>query len=56
MSRNIFFLGGSIPKYPYAPIRRTVPYLEAGKLVFHHKVRIMCVNYNEYGDNHHGTR
>ncbi|KRT78586.1 hypothetical protein AMK59_8118, partial [Oryctes borbonicus] len=39
-----------------APIRRTMQYLEASKLVFKDEVKIFTVNYNTYGDHHKGTR
>ncbi|XP_017099593.1 small ribosomal subunit protein mS25 [Drosophila bipectinata] len=38
------------------PIRRTLNYLNAGKLVLKDKVRIFSVNYNTYGDHHAGAR
>lgn len=39
-----------------APIRRTVQYLEAGKIVFKDRVQIFSVHYNTLGENHRGTR
>lgn len=39
-----------------APVRRTLKYLEAGKLVLKDKIKIFSVNYNTSGDNHHGAR
>lgn len=38
-----------------SPIRRTIKYLEAGRLVFKEPVKIMTVNYNIFGDHHKGT-
>ncbi|EDW00296.1 probable 28S ribosomal protein S25, mitochondrial [Drosophila grimshawi] len=38
------------------PIRRTLKYLNAGKLVLKDKVRIFSVNYNTYGNHHAGAR
>ncbi|XP_071439456.1 small ribosomal subunit protein mS25 [Hetaerina americana] len=39
-----------------APIRRTLKYLEAGKLVFKDRVKIFTINYNTRGDHHEGAR
>ena len=39
-----------------APIRRTLEYLQGGKLVLKDNVKIFSVNYNTYGDHHHGAR
>ncbi|XP_068083305.1 small ribosomal subunit protein mS25 [Anabrus simplex] len=39
-----------------APIRRTMQYLEAGKLILKERIRIFSVNYNIFGDHHHGAR
>ncbi|XP_046999710.1 probable 28S ribosomal protein S25, mitochondrial [Schistocerca americana] len=39
-----------------APIRRTLKYLEAGKLIFKPRVKIFTVNYNTSGDHHQGAR
>ncbi|XP_046398569.1 probable 28S ribosomal protein S25, mitochondrial [Ischnura elegans] len=39
-----------------APIRRTLKYLEAGKLVFKNRVNIFSINYNSKGDHHEGAR
>lgn len=39
-----------------APIRRTLQYLEAGKLVLQDRIKIMSVNYNPHGDHHQGAR
>ncbi|KAG5314289.1 RT25 protein, partial [Acromyrmex insinuator] len=38
------------------PVRRTVKYLMAGKLVLKDKIQIMSINYNTYGSRHRGTR
>ncbi|KAK7867681.1 hypothetical protein R5R35_011558 [Gryllus longicercus] len=39
-----------------APIRRTLKYLEAGKVILRDRVKILSVNYNTKGDHHHGAR
>lgn len=39
-----------------APIRRTLNYLNSGQLVLKEKVKIFSVNYNTFGDHHHGAR
>lgn len=39
-----------------APIRRTLRYLEAGKIVFRNNVKIFTINYNSKGDHHLGTK
>ncbi|VVC28356.1 Thioredoxin-like fold,Ribosomal protein/NADH dehydrogenase domain [Cinara cedri] len=39
-----------------APIRRTMQYLDAGKIVFKDRIKIFSVHYNTLGENHHGTR
>nr|CAD7458435.1 unnamed protein product [Timema tahoe]CAD7598027.1 unnamed protein product [Timema genevievae] len=39
-----------------APIRRTLKYLEAGKIVFKERVKIFTVNYNTFGEHHQGAR
>lgn len=39
-----------------APIRRTLQYLEAGKLILKDQIKILTVNYNIYGDHHRGAR
>nr|CAG4636587.1 EOG090X0FQ5 [Eubosmina coregoni]SVE70119.1 EOG090X0FQ5 [Eubosmina coregoni] len=39
-----------------APIRRTLEYLEKGKLVFKDRIKIFSVNYNIHGENHEGAR
>lgn len=39
-----------------APIRRTIKYLEAGKLVLKDQIKIFTVNYNTHGDHHQGAR
>lgn len=40
----------------FAPVRRTLKYLEAGKLVLKDKIKIFSVNYNTFGDHHKGAR
>uniref|UniRef100_A0A0K8TSD7 Small ribosomal subunit protein mS25 n=1 Tax=Tabanus bromius TaxID=304241 RepID=A0A0K8TSD7_TABBR len=39
-----------------APIRRTLNYLNSGKLVLKERVKIFSVNYNTHGDHHTGAR
>lgn len=39
-----------------APIRRTLQYLNEGKLVLKDKIRIFSVNFNPVGKHHHGAR
>ncbi|CAG9771997.1 unnamed protein product [Ceutorhynchus assimilis] len=39
-----------------APVRRTLKYLEAGKLYLKDQIKILTVNYNVHGESHHGTR
>lgn len=39
-----------------APIRRTLKYLESGRLVLKDKIKIFSVNYNTYGEHHDGAR
>lgn len=39
-----------------APIRRTLKYLESGRIIFKDSVRIFSVNYNQEGDHHKGAR
>ena len=38
------------------PVRRTVRYLEAGRLVLKNSIQIFSINYNLYGKNHKGVR
>lgn len=38
------------------PIRRTLEYLNAGKLVLKPRVKIFSVNYNTSGAHHQGAR
>ncbi|KYQ50612.1 putative 28S ribosomal protein S25, mitochondrial [Trachymyrmex zeteki] len=38
------------------PVRRTVKYLMAGKLILKDKIQIMSINYNIHGNHHRGTR
>ncbi|GAB0090195.1 Probable 28S ribosomal protein S25, mitochondrial [Sergentomyia squamirostris] len=39
-----------------APVRRTIQYLTAGKLVFKKQVKIFSINYNTFGEHHKGAR
>ncbi|KAJ8911529.1 hypothetical protein NQ315_005899 [Exocentrus adspersus] len=39
-----------------SPIRRTVKYLSAGRLVFKDQIKIFTVNYNIRGASHVGTK
>ncbi|KAG6801425.1 28S ribosomal protein S25, mitochondrial [Apis mellifera caucasica] len=39
-----------------APIRRTLNYLKAGKLILKDEIQIFSVNYNTFGKHHEGTR
>ncbi len=39
-----------------APIRRTLKYLSAGKLVLKENVKIIAVNYNTFGEHHDGAK
>lgn len=39
-----------------APIRRTIQYLQSGKLALKDRIKIFTVNYNTYGDQHQGAR
>ncbi|XP_017885431.1 probable 28S ribosomal protein S25, mitochondrial [Ceratina calcarata] len=39
-----------------SPIRRTVNYLNAGRLILKNEIQIFSVNYNTHGDHHKGTR
>ncbi|XP_054284431.1 probable 28S ribosomal protein S25, mitochondrial [Macrosteles quadrilineatus] len=38
------------------PIRYTLKYLEAGKVLFKDSLQIFCINYNTKGDHHDGAR
>lgn len=38
------------------PIRRTIKYLNAGKLVLKDEIHILSINYNTFGDHHSGIR
>lgn len=38
------------------PIRRTVKYLESGKLVLKNSIQILSLHYNTHGENHRGMR
>lgn len=39
-----------------SPIRRTIQYLQAGKLVLKDKIKIFSVNYNIHGKHHEGAK
>ncbi|KAF2880370.1 hypothetical protein ILUMI_25786 [Ignelater luminosus] len=39
-----------------APVRRTLKYLEAGKLVLKNEIKVFTVNYNVHGAHHQGTK
>ncbi|XP_044737821.1 probable 28S ribosomal protein S25, mitochondrial [Chrysoperla carnea] len=39
-----------------APVRRTLQYLEAGKLVLKDQIKIFSINYNTHGTHHEGAR
>lgn len=39
-----------------APIRRTLKYLEAGRLCLKDQLKILTVNYNTHGQSHQGAR
>lgn len=39
-----------------APIRRTIKYLEAGKLVLKDNIKILSINYNIFGNHHEGAK
>lgn len=39
-----------------APVRRTLQYLHAGRLVLKDRIKILAVNYNSHGDHHQGAR
>ncbi|XP_055625169.1 probable 28S ribosomal protein S25, mitochondrial [Toxorhynchites rutilus septentrionalis] len=39
-----------------APVRRSIQYLNAGRLALKEKIKIFSVNYNTYGDHHEGAR
>lgn len=39
-----------------APIRRTLNYLKAGKLILKDEIQIFSINYNTYGEHHKGAR
>ncbi|XP_051168118.1 probable 28S ribosomal protein S25, mitochondrial [Leptopilina boulardi] len=38
------------------PIRRTIKYLNAGRLVLKDEIHILSINYNTFGDHHSGMR
>ncbi|XP_068975623.1 small ribosomal subunit protein mS25 [Bombus flavifrons] len=39
-----------------APIRRTLNYLNSGKLILKDEIQIFSVNYNTHGEHHNGAR
>lgn len=39
-----------------APVRRSLQYLNAGRLALKEKIKVFSVNYNTYGDHHEGAR
>lgn len=39
-----------------APIRRSLNYLNAGKIVLKERIKVFSVNYNTFGDHHDGAR
>ena len=39
-----------------APIRRSLNYLNAGKIVLKERIKIVSVNYNTFGEPHDGAR
>lgn len=39
-----------------APIRRTLNYLNYGKLVLKNEIKVFCINYNLYGEHHKGAK
>jgi len=39
-----------------APVRRTLKYLNAGRIVLKERIKIFSVNYNTVGDHHKGAR
>jgi len=39
-----------------APVRRTLKYLESGKLVLKDKIKIFSINYNDIGEHHQGAK
>lgn len=39
-----------------APVRRTLKYLESGKLVLKDKIKIFSINYNDIGQHHQGAK
>lgn len=39
-----------------APIRRTLKFLEAGRLVLKNEIQVFSINYNTHGSNHRGAR
>lgn len=39
-----------------APVRRTLNYLNAGKLFMKEQIKVMSINYNTFGEHHKGVR
>lgn len=39
-----------------APVRRTLKYLEMGRLILKDSIQILSINYNTHGDHHQGCR
>ena len=39
-----------------APVRRTLNYLSAGRLMVKENIKIISINYNTFGDHHDGAR
>lgn len=39
-----------------APVRRTIEYLNAGRLVLKDSIQIFSLNYNTDGEHHEGAR
>lgn len=39
-----------------APIRRTLQFLQSGRLVLKDRIKIFTVNYNTHGEHHQGAR
>lgn len=39
-----------------APVRRTIKYLEAGRIQLKDKIRVVSINYSTHGEHHRGAR
>lgn len=39
-----------------APIRRTMNYLNYGKLYLKNEIKVFCINYNTFSNHHEGAR